>query len=394
MSSTHAGENNRDSYRVDTRIKIPNRLELLASMDDINALDEELWKVTKGLPIRTGSILRVPGRYYSNWGIEVTDENRQQLIDKYDFYRQKDYREKESNREIEALERTAFSIGIRTSMRRTVVHIAKQVMRLIDDGKRDIRICDLATSNGGTVSALATALWSDRDTQNMLKRTSFYLVDYSGSKLEEARTALEAFRPGLIDTRMEKDEVFLERTNEKFDIVLSLCHLHKKPFLEGVLGKVHSVLEKNGVFLSGDWHSSLCNHPVYVYELLQRMAIDRKRLDMFRKLFNDFMDPDSEPDTTHEELQGRAEHQEYWAGRHRQIFSTPDRGREGRHYFLGAFDTTRARVSSLEKAGLTADPEKIKRAFPKAGLAPTPMRMMHKTDRASVIMAMKLKRGK
>jgi SAM-dependent methyltransferase len=366
-------------------------------MSDINAFDEEFWRVTKGLPIRTGSILRVPGPYYSNWGIEVTDENREQIIEKYDFYRQKDYKEKEGNKGIEALERTPLSIGIRTSMRRTIVHIAKEIMKMLDDGKREFRICDLAASNGGTVSGLATALWSDRQTQNMLRRTSFYLVDYSGSKLEDARAELEAFRPGLIDTHMGKDELFLEKTiektREKFDIVLSLCHLHKKPFLEGVLGQVHKVLEKNGLFLSGDWHSSLCNHPAYTYELLQRMAIDRKRLEMFRELLHDFMDPISEPDTMHEELRGRAEHQEYWAGRHQQILA--ERAlKEGRHYFLGAFDTTRARVDSLEKASLTVDPDKIKKAFPKAGLPQTPMRMMHKTDRASVIMAMKVKRVK
>ncbi|MBD3209858.1 methyltransferase domain-containing protein [Candidatus Micrarchaeota archaeon] len=385
-------EKQSDPYTIDPKVVIPTRAKLLTSVDDIVRFDGESHKITKGMPIRTGSILKVPSVQYHNWGIGVTEENREELAEKADFYRKKDYLERERDPEISVIEKTPLSSGVRSSMRRTLVHLAKEYMKANDDSEREFRILDLATGGGETVSALATTLWTDPGMKELLERTSFYLVDYSGSKLERARKNLEQYHPARVDPNMKKDEDFLETTGLKFDIVFSLCHLHKKPFLDGLLKKINGVMERNGVFLSGDWHSTLCNTPEHTYNLLQRMGLDSRRLNMFRELFYDFLNLGSTPGTTREEVQGRADHQDYWVGVHQRIFSSLGEVEKARHYILGSFDTTRDRVDSMEQHGLVVDPAKIRKAFPKASFPPTPVKMMHKTDRASVIMAAKMKR--
>jgi len=197
--------------------------------EDICEFDEAFWEVTKELPIRTGSILRLSSEAYSRWRVKVTEENKEQLVERYDEFRLKDYRERDNNREIKNVEKTPFSRTMRNSMVRIMGHLAKEIMLSRDDGEMEHTVCDLACGLGQSVSALASALYAEEETRGLLERTRFYLVDYSAAKLDKVRETLLKYNAAEVELRAVKDTRFLDNTSKEFDIIMSLCHFHKKP---------------------------------------------------------------------------------------------------------------------------------------------------------------------
>jgi SAM-dependent methyltransferase len=367
---------------------------VFTSIEDICEFDRMVWEATRELPIRTGSILRVPSEAYGRWRVGLTDKNREELAEMADEFRRKDYRERERDPRIENVQKTSESLSMRDSMARVIGHLVKEVMGALNKPKREFTICDLAAGRGYASSAIAAALWADSGTSSLLEKTSFYLVDYSGKKLENVRRQLETYSPKRINLHISNDDDFLNSTRERFDIVVSLCHFHKKPFLLDTLNGINGILMDKGVLVSGDWHSMLCDQPYYVYNLLERLGVESARLKHFRDLFGRFLDPGSYPELLPEEIMAVTDHQDHWVDVHYDILQSKTTLAEGaRMYILGGFDTTRKRVEKLEEAKLITDPEKIRKAFPKANLTDNPMRMVKASDRASVIMAMK-KRSK
>ncbi len=355
-------------------------------------LDSSLWEVTKGLPVRTGTILRISEDDLPAWGVRVNDENRSELALLAEGFRLKDYKEKERNANLEMMEKTQFSLAMRSSMSRVAAYIVKELLASLDDGQREFTICDLAAGTGGLATAIATALRSDPKTASILDRAGFSLVDYSSPRLHQAKTKLDAYRPAAIRLCHTSDEEHLAETQEKYDIITSLSHLHKKPF-RGVLASISGGLAEGGALVSGDWHSSLTSHPLYVYQLFEKMGVDAVRLNRFREILGDKLDPYSCPDTTFDEIAAIAHHQDYWAGVYFNALKHPGANpAPPRLYFLGAFDTTRKRVKKLEDSGLCTDMDTIRAAFPKANLPQLPKQMMAGTDRASIIVGVKCPR--
>lgn len=363
-----------------------SEFRLRSTMEEIENLDKEFWEVTKGLPVRTGSILRVPSSSYGKWGIEITPDNMDALERIVDSVRQKDKAEREQNEEISRMGKTELSKTTKNRMARMMGHIVKEVLRVTDDGRREIRICDLAAGNGLTSAAVLNAMIMDPETAGLVGRTSFYLIDYSGARLDSARKNLGQFKPGDISVYPTNDERFLSETGVKFDVVTSLCHFHKKPFM-GHLQRIKEVLAENGALISGDWHSSLCNRPHHIYQLFEEMGIEKRRLDMFRKLFGSLLAPESEREVRSEEVQAIRDHKSHWLEVWRrlpeQLRKSP---KEPRLYVLGAFETSRARAKKLEDNGFTLDDDKLRTAFPGAKLQKYPFRMLSRSDHAAVIL--------
>ncbi len=66
---------------------------LITDISEIIRLDERLWDVTRGLPIKLGSLTRLPSDSYLNWGIGLTDENKAELASMSRFWYDKDIEE-------------------------------------------------------------------------------------------------------------------------------------------------------------------------------------------------------------------------------------------------------------------------------------------------------------
>ncbi len=362
---------------------------LLTALDDIIELDRALWEVTKGLPIRTGSILRVSAEDLHRWRVGVTEENRAELARLSEAFRLKDNAERERNPALENIERTSFSQSMRSSMARVIAFVIKELVAGSDDGKREYDICDLACGRGRVATAIATALRSDNRTRGVFDRVVFHMVDYSSQKLHKARIGVMPFDPKAVRLHAMSDEEFLAENKDAMDFVVSMCHFHKSPFSDTLRGAA-GALKENGVLVSGDWHSLLSSHPALVYQLFESMRVETRRLDLFKSLMGDALSPDSMPDMSMEELRAVADHQGHWNEVYHDLLQGAAKSaREPRFYVLGAFDTTRRRVEKLEEAGLITDGKRISAAFPKAKLPPQPKRMIKDSDRASVVMGLK-----
>ena len=377
--------------------KIGKRFEisepkLLTSIDEIEQFDREYWEVTKGLPFRTGSILRAPSSAYRHWGIQITEDNRRELSEMADWYREKDATEREANQEIEKIEKSSQSTSIRARMAKMAGDMTKEVLRSVDDGKREIRICNLGASTGQVAVAVAAALNRDSRTAGILERTTFHLVDYSGRKLALAKKGLEMYKPGHIRQHPIRDNEFFDETRYEFDAVVCLGHLHKKPFLD-ILTKIHSSLVDKGVLVSGDWHSSLCDEPSFMYQLLEMMGLEKRRLDTFRELMGSLLRPTTSSTLCEEEKAAVREHQLMWL---RLMSNSRDRlakmPREPRFYIGGAFRTTKTTMRELEKHGFEVDYGMIRKAFPNMNTHAVPKPMIRGTDRATVMIGLRRKR--
>ena len=368
-------------------------MQLLTSIADLKKLDAMFWEVTKDLPLRPGSIFKVPSESYQNWRIGLTPENEAEIESLSDYYVRKDYVDRRLFKGSESAIRTPFGQSVVASMARTMGHIVEEILRSSDDGKSTVNILDIATGRGRTSCAIAAALTMENATREMLmKRTVFHLVDYNGEMLKRAQDNLRQFAPARIQSYHYSDEEFFNEdsvTVPEFDVVASLCHFSKKSFKDRIFRKIEKFLKPGGIVISGDWHSSLCDHPSYVYRLLEKMGLERERLKKFRDLFGD---PDSPAlsDKNQEENQGVRDHQSYWSGVYFDLLkSTSNRAREPKIYFMGAFDTTRGRVARLESTDLIVDTAEIRKAFPEARLPDLPKRMIPNTDRASVTVGLK-----
>jgi SAM-dependent methyltransferase len=361
---------------------------VFTNFDEIVRFDTDFWNVTKDLPIRTGSLMRLSEESFRNWRIGITPENKQLIKRLGEDFRQKDYCEKQRDSSIRTVETTDWIDMIRNGMTRAMVHYAKEVLLSLDDGKRALNVCELASGYGKVSVSLAASLLA-QGSNDLLSRTRFYLVDYSEEKLKRAVEKLEPYNPAEIVTVPMSDEEFLAAFKEKSDVMLSLCHMHKRPFLGDLLEKINDSLSRKGVVISGDLHSSLPSHPMLMYQLLERMGTENRRLKLFRDMFSAFMDAKTIPASA-EENRAITDHQEYWAGVYNEILSSKSTGTmRSRHYVLGAFDTTKKRVALMEDKGFIIDPDKVRRAFPKAKIGSNPVHMAPGSDRASVVLAMK-----
>lgn len=366
--------------------------KLITSVDTLCELDRQLWEVTSGLPVKMGSIFKVPSSAYHRWGIGITPENRAELARLSSAYYEKDYDQREKFDDNSGkLERTPLRGHIESQMARFIAETVKEILHSLDDGTRQFDICDIAASTGQTSSAIAAALRTDPETNGIADRVTFHLVDYSAKKLSEANGNLRQFSPKGIAIHPMRDEDFLVEAAERsdrFDIAVSLSHFHHKSFADH-LELIRNVLADDGALVSGDWHSGICNHPFNLYGLLEKMGLEGSRLDRFRELLGPLLLPDPTLATTQAEAIALEEHYKYWIKVAAKLSST-NLATKPRVYLLEAYDTSRERREKLEKAGFSTDIDRIRLAFPKARLSQLPKPMTRDSDLAVVMAATKL----
>jgi len=367
----------------------------ITSILELKEFNERLIEVTKHLPVCLGSVFKVDSLYYPNWGFAITPENAAELKRNAEFYYRKDYAERRRNSRIESLQKSDIKVTNEKRMAEFMAIIVREMLRSMDDGKREFQICDIPAREGHLSAAIAHALLRDADTENLLSRTVFNLVDISGQKLDKAEETLTQFRAKSEKCITEDEVHFGKLSPGSFDIVVTLGHLHHKPFLTEYLSKLNKVLKADGALVIGDWHSPLCSHPAYVISLLQNLVHDSSRLDMFREIMasqlatpRDLLEPD--------ETCSLMDHIAHWKSVMRRLTENPPPVTP-RLYVNAAYDTSRHRQKKLGAAGFTVDLDDVRKAFPKAKLpqfsGPAPVvatkRFVAGSDSATVMAAVK-----
>lgn len=366
----------------------------VSDMADIKRFNERFWEITKGLPVFTGSLVRISSEFYENWGIHLTDENRSALKELADHFYTKDLDERSYFRQNKEFESGGNEEDVEDSMAWLIGENVREILRSMDDGKRRFNIVDLGSNDGRASEQVASALQGDSQTAGLLKRVTFHLVDFLGRRLDAAREQLLLYD---VDSKRYSQHVpdFLSdriSLGQEFDVVVSLSHFHKLPF-PGYLKDVHKVLADNGAMVVGDWHSPLCSHPYYIYRFFQRSGVPSKRLELFRRLYGDRLtDPDLSKDQqdrlTPEEKMAMDEQEDFWATKCSTIEQRKLVALKPRLYLLGAYDTSRGRIAKLEDAGFTTDLDAIRKAFQRSRFTRLPKRMTG-SDSAVVMVAIK-----
>ncbi len=370
-------------------------IELLTSIDDILEFDKRLREVTEGLPrpIRIGSVLRAGELAYRQWGIGLTDDNRPHVEAASQLHYIMDAEEgkdEEHVRDELRFFKKFLASGSLDSMATYISRLVKEIMVTIDDGTRVFRICNVASGGGRLCSAIATAMREDPESESILERTEFHLVDHS-AKISRAERNLDGFGAVIVPHAV-LDDKFFEDGNSGFDFIVALSHLHRKPFLSSYAARLHSALNENGLLISGDFHSIACQHPSYIYSLLKDMGTEYWRLNLFDELLGPLAV--SQPSVLREgEAEAMVSHFAYWMKINSKMASLDYQG-ERKVRILGAFTSSSQLDEALKGAGFCTDRDLIRKAFPEARL-PTrfPIRVGDKNDKAAVTVAARLSKG-
>jgi len=368
-------------------------LSLITDFEEIKRFDERMWEVTRGLPIKIGSISRLPSARYADWGIGLTEDNAGMLEAYSRLFYSSDFQEDRlysmHGPDKDDLKSTRMMDGILARMKRVVSGmISEMIMGAVGEEKKQIVIADIAAKSASLCIDIASSLFDKSSSPDIIKRIEFHIVYPSASKLENTRDILKDM--GIRHRAfLEDSEEYLANDAESggVDFIVSMPFLHRYSF-PNFARHAHEALAPGGAIVTGDIHSPLWSSPYNVYKLLCMMGLDRRRLDIFSELFSDRLCEQSYSRMHPDELSALDSHITDWLKIADNVRKAKRIGNQ-RVFLLGAHDTSAERIEKLSSAGLITSPDDIRRAFPLARLPQIPKRMERASDYAVVTTAMK-----
>ncbi len=371
----------------------------LRSKDDIIEFDRAFRAITADLPkpILLGSVMRLAEATLPDWGIELTAENRQALVQYAEsFYRMDDieYTPEKVSRDTLQVFKRQLQESCLTQMEANSSLIITNMLRSSEDRKSEVSICNLAAGAANVVRSVITKLGCDGTGKGILERTVFHLVDRP-EKLALIERNLRRLGARL-EWHAKSSAEFLSEMKggrKKFDYVVSVSEFHRKPFLSDHLRSIHSIMNERALLVAADWHSPLTMYPSGVYELLKVLNVPNQRLSDFEDLFGPFMLRDCRQENSTEENRALCDHMGYWRNLASSMgnASTDQQGLKIR--IMSAFLTQKQLAGQLEQSGFDTDRDKIRAAFPPASAnalpGKFPVRIQNRSDTAVVTLAMR-----
>lgn len=366
-------------------------MTLLSDIDEITEFDRAFCKISNelGLPVRTGSLLRVSEEAYDKWDIRTTPENREALWRASECSYLTDVKDQMDHPDIDIVLKTERRMDIERGMSRLMAALTKTFLIALGERRDRLSVCDIPARDGKLSCAIASQI--RYKAESFFDRTEFHLVDCASPKLAVAQESMKLRMPAeRIHTYCNDNARFVdEMQNAKFDIIVSLSHLHHKSFLTDYLRKLHGMLADDGVLIIGDWHSAIFHHPDNTKRLLRRIGANERKLDELNSHFGpELMAPDRNVKLRPDECAAIEEHFDYWEGVADKVRRSSVLSRM-RIHFLEAHDTSKARRMKLDEAGFTTDLDRIRAAFPGTKLEKLPRKVIPGSDFAVVMVAMK-----
>jgi hypothetical protein len=364
-------------------------MKLITDVNEIREFIAKFLDITSGLLIVPGSPLRISSTAFQNWGIALNSANKETLSGMSEESYLGQTLMGEDRPDMEKLIRPKLREWVEPRMARYMGDIVKEALKSTGKGDMEISICEIPGRDAPVSSAAAMGIMFDSDTELMMRRIKFHLVDLSGDNLEAAKSNL-GMAGATCETHQDLDRFFLQGIPEgSLDMIISLSHFHRKAFPD-YYALIRRALKDDGILISGDRHSAVWDHPVNAYRLLQRIGAEDKTLMSLRKLFG-FVEPvvgDPAVKLTSEECNAINSHFQYWEDIAAAVRQS-NGGRKPRIRFLDASDTSEARRQKLEREGFTTDPAEIRKAFPRSRLDELPKKFLDGSDFAVVMVAVK-----
>ncbi|MBN1169900.1 class I SAM-dependent methyltransferase [Candidatus Micrarchaeota archaeon] len=391
---TNAALDSNNENRIVPYDRQTSEVRLLRDLQDILEFDKHVKSITESWkkPIRIGSILRASELVLKNFGIEITEDNRKRLMEEANACHIMDSQEKkefDTERDPINLLKKQQSADAMEGMSLGVAELTKEFMVSADDGKREFRICDIASGTGRCSSRIIIAL--SEAPQEILKRTSFHLIDYSDA-VRLAKKNLENMGANIVIHPMD-DDTFLKSTGLEFDVIASVGHLHRKSFISDYLEAIHSRIVPGGIFISGNWHSSVCHSPNSVYMELEKLGLDDEKLRRLDRCFGPLAKgvgrsrgKSDDPETAANE-----DYSEFL----RKIANASEYVRYNglnRIRIISGYITSKQLKEKLDDSGFETDSSKLRSAFPQANFpASLPFRPRPSKDTIAITLARRIK---
>lgn len=283
-------------------------MKLISEPLDLQKLDEFLAGLSKEIAMGFGSIFRIPHQYLRNWGILVTDKNREWIKDQANDSYLAEWKAgtKKTN---EAIERAIEAADLETGNERLNAQLGDMVVTLLKtmhDGKRTFKIYDIGAGAGDTTLAILDHLDLWPETRRIANYCFFRLIEPSEERLvigEQKVVEGEIRREGSAKQSIENhrlykllpgppayivgDHTYLDEIgDDKIDIVVSNAVFHHMPFPDH-FETIRKKLRVGGVMAVGDWHTTLWKHPAFVVPVLEEaLRADDSIVTEFKNRFN------------------------------------------------------------------------------------------------------------
>jgi SAM-dependent methyltransferase len=344
-------------------------VELIASIRQLEELNSWFQSLCDGLEYKPGSIFRIASQHLSNWGIEVTDENRPWIENQS----RESYTEEwagATGRTLEAISLASSRAGLTMGNRdlnELLADMAVNILLDMDDGNRKFVIGDIGSGTGETSIAILDRFNRSESGIALLKRCHFYMLEPAFIELARAKKAVRNFRiendgefevaHTIVNQSMETHLTMLP-PGPMFDMVVSNAVFHHMSF-PTYLEQIHEKLADDGVTIIGDWHTTIWQHPAFVMPILESLKMDAEKIGEFRRRF-------AISDDTKEELEGKLRDHQVRANNDMvgyALFLADEFGRltpKERLCFLEAHESLGDRLGKMEERGMCVDMEELR----------------------------------
>jgi len=258
-------------------------MKLASSVSDIEIRVNDINQLTAWSPVPLGSILRVSDYAYPNWGIRVTDQNRDWLYSaSQDAY---SVEWKDTDPSLNALVSQASTnagLGdVNSIMNQKIGDYAYDYVAGFPRNRDKCVIADIGAGAGATSIAIAKALFDSesRKPVSFGPVFEFVLIEPSSSRLAAASNAINRLKdeyriPHSLHVRcIASTEIAALREYEgsAIDIAVANASIHHNSFTDH-LAEISRSLKIGASFIIGDWYDGLSERPARIYWMLALIA--------------------------------------------------------------------------------------------------------------------------
>lgn len=272
---------------------------LLEKPSDLEMLERFLIDLTSNLLLQSGSVFRIASHALENWGIGLTDENRELIKSRSEGSVAEEWDQDGELLNI-AINNASAMAGLEEgnpTLNNVVAGITYDLLGGYANARTNqerIFVLDLGAGAGGTTSSALRQLETSPDEEDraILRRCRFQLLEPTGAVHEASksigvrrRISPDAYTKESVSTFVQGDDGFLECYRDgKFDIIMSNAALHHKAFPD-YLAEVRRILKDDGAIVLGDWYTTIWRYPAYVIPLLRALGADIHQISAFRDRF-------------------------------------------------------------------------------------------------------------